>query len=393
MNAQAWADISAALDRALAERELAGANILIVHEGTEVWYHQGGYADVHAQLPIQRDSIFRLYSMTKPVIAAAVMLLIERKLLHINDPASEYLRGFGRGGVIGENGELIARKREVTVGHLLNMTSGLGYANASPAGVQVAGLFDTIDRRLLGDTALTTVEVANNLGEQDLSFQPGDSWEYGTSADILGAIVEVVSGTSLGNFLADEIFQPLGMNDTGFYVPPEKQSRLARAYETTSQNTLKLYEGNFLGIVHAMDKPPAFESGGAGLAGTIDDYAKFATMLLNEGMYKNAQVLEAQTIRQLTHAALTPKQQTKFQAGHSLPGFSYGNLMRIKAQPHHAQGLAHPREYGWDGWLGCYFSNWPDERLSLLVMMQKRDAGLIPFTKRVRSILLNSLMQ
>lgn len=365
--------------------DVAGANMLVIKDGQESFYHQDGLADIASNRPIKRDTLFRLYSMTKPITAAAVMILLEGGQIDLFDPVCQYIPGF-IGQKVDAYGHLIPVMRDATIKDLLSMTSGLVYPNdENLAGQATLELFQEIDQKLLGEKPLNTLEIANRLGQCPLSFQPGASWQYGTSADVLGAIIEVVSGQRFGRFLEQKIFEPLGMHDTGFWVPQEKRNRLATAYEMTNKNDPFPYEGNHLGIINAMDRQPAFESGGAGLVSTIDDYARFAQMLMNRGSLDNVQILKPKTVDYLTSSTLQAEQQENFDLWHTLSGHSYGNLMRVMTDHRQAGLLGSNGEYGWDGWLGAYFCNCPKDNLTILIMMQKKDAGTTSLTRKLRN--------
>ncbi|GGH87900.1 CubicO group peptidase (beta-lactamase class C family) [Pullulanibacillus pueri] len=377
------------LRKSIAEHHIAGGNLLVVKEGEEIFYHEDGFADKEAGHPIQRDSIFRLYSMSKPVTATAMMILLERGDIDLLEPVSQFLDGFKR-QVVNENGQLVPVRREMTIKDLLSMTSGLVYGGEHRTGQDTIALFREIDDKLLSDTPIGTVEAMNTLGEIPLAFHPGTSWEYGTSADVLGAVIEVVSGKSFGDFLQKELFEPLNMKDTGFWVPEEKRQRLVKVYEDNEQGELVPYTGNHLGINNQMDRRPAFESGGAGLVSTIDDYAKFTTMLMNGGRLDEHHILRPETVKYLTSATLNTVQQQSFDKGFNLSGHSYGNLMRVMTDPSQANMLGSLGEYGWDGWLGAYFCNCPNERLTFLFMMQKTDSGTTSLTRKLRNIILSA---
>lgn len=371
--------------------DVAGANMLVIKDGQESFYHQDGLADIASNRPIKRDTLFRLYSMTKPITAAAVMILLEGGQIDLFDPVCQYIPGF-IGQKVDAYGHLIPVMRDATIKDLLSMTSGLVYPNdENLAGQATLELFQEIDQKLLGEKPLNTLEIANRLGQCPLSFQPGASWQYGTSADVLGAIIEVVSGQRFGRFLEQKIFEPLGMHDTGFWVPQEKRNRLATAYEMTNKNDPFPYEGNHLGIINAMDRQPAFESGGAGLVSTIDDYARFAQMLMNRGSLDNVQILKPKTVDYLTSSTLQAEQQENFDLWHTLSGHSYGNLMRVMTDHRQAGLLGSNGEYGWDGWLGAYFCNCPKDNLTILIMMQKKDAGTTSLTRKLRNTVYASL--
>lgn len=371
-------------------KEIAGANFMVIKDGSEVFYHEDGLADLESGRPVARDSIFRLYSMSKPVTAAAIMMLLERGDIDLYDAVSRYIPGFINPQVE-QNGERVPAGREVNIHDLLNMTSGLVYGGTNQAGQHSEALFHELDSRLNGEHPMSTMEFANRLGQGPLSFDPGSNWEYGTSADVLGAIVEAVSGMRFGEFLQKEIFEPLGMKDTGFWLQENQRDRLVRTYQDDGAGGLKLYDDSHLGVVHQLDRDPAFESGGAGLASTIDDAAKFTTMLMNQGCLNGIQLLRPRTVQYMTSAALTDWQQKGLDTWHTLRGFSYGNQMRIMTDAGKAGYVGTNGEYGWDGWLGAYFTNSPQDRLTLLFMIQKRDAGTMAITRKLRNIVFSSL--
>lgn len=382
--------ITHALRSSIERKELAGGSLLVMKEGKEILYREDGYADMDRALPIRRDSIFRLYSMSKPVTAAAVMILLERGEIDLYEPVSKYLPGFQHQKVE-ENGKVVPAKREMIIKDLLSMTSGLSYGGTDLAGQETEELFRQLGSRLLGVNPMSTIEAMNLLGQCTLSFHPGDSWQYGTSADVLGAIVETVSGKRFGEFLSEEIFLPLGMEDTGFWVPADNRERLVKTYAEDGKGGLVLYTGNHLGIVHQMDREPAFESGGAGLASTLDDYAKFAQMLIKGGELNGVRILRPKTVKYMTNGTLNIMQQKSFDNWLTLAGHSYGNLLRVMTDSGRAGDFGYPCEYGWDGWLGAYFCNCPKEDLTILFMMQKTDAGTNALTRKLRNIILSSI--
>lgn len=381
------------LDDAVARGEIPGAILMVRKEGKETVYLESGYADIEAKKPVSRDSIYRLYSMSKPITATAVMILVERGLIDLADPVCRYLPGFCGQMVAAADGHVEKPWRDVTIQDLVNMTSGLVYDGNHLTGKQTEALFAEVIQGLdEGEGgAYGTVEIANRLGQIPLAFQPARSWCYGTSADVAGALVEVVSGMRFGDFLEKEIFTPLEMVDTGFWVPEEKQSRLVKTYECNEGKPSLLYTGNHLGIRNAMDRRPAFESGGAGLVSTIDDYSHFAQMLLNGGSYKGKQILSPAMVRFMTGHVLSAEQQEVFEREGMawLEGFSYGNFMRVLVNPGRSTTLGSKGEYGWDGWLGCYFTNAPQDQMTILMMTQKKDSGTFRMTRLLRNTIYN----
>ena len=381
------------LQAAIDDLFIPGANLLVLKDGQEVAYCEAGYADVEQKISIQRETIYRMYSMSKPITAVAVMILMERGLIDMADPVAKFLPGFVNQHVAVENGKTSV-KREMMLKDLLSMTSGLPYPDTlHQAGREADEVFHKIDERLHSEAPMTTQEIANTLGRCSLSFQPGEHWMYGTSADILGAVVEVVSGMKYGEFLKQEIFDPLKMKDTGFYVPEDKQNRLIKLYENVSGTFIE-GQTNHLGIQYQMKNPPAFESGGAGLASTIGDYARFATMLLNHGELEGVRILAPKTVEYLTTGELMPWQQEDMWRGKEvLSGYTYGNLMRVMKNPGMSFVNGEIDEYGWDGWLGTYFCNFPNSNCTFLFMMQKKNAGTTALTRKLRNIVMAELFK
>ena len=370
------------MDEAVAKEKIAGGNLLVLKDGKELFYLQTGYADVEKKIPYSRDTIARLYSMTKPVTAVAVMILIERGLVDLGRGISLILPDF-EAPMVWEKGRKVPARREINLKDLLNMTSGLPYPAGDDAGKESAKVFEEVYARLYTDDQVSTMELAQKLFAGGLSFHPGDHWMYGTSADILGAVVEAVSGMKFGEFLQKELFEPLGMKDTGFYVPEEKRHRLAEVYEQTPEG-LKHFETNHLGVRYPMDCPPAFESGGAGLASTVDDYSKLATMLMQGGQG----ILKPNTVRFLINGGLTGWQRESCHRNwNDLIGQTYGNLMRHMVNPGEAVFNGWEGEYGWDGWLGCYFCNSPENGITFLFNSQIKDCAVLPIIRRIRNVI------
>lgn len=378
--------LQAVLDDAVSVGEIAGGDLLVLKDGVELLYTQTGYADRETGRGFSRDTVCRIYSMTKPVTAVAAMILVERGLLDLGQSVGDILPSF-QNMQVWENGKKVPARRNILVKDLLSMTSGLSYPGMDGSGQEVAAVFEEVDRRLYSDDPMTTMELMQRLGECALAFHPGDKWMYGTSADVLGGVIEQVSGMSFGSFLQKELFDPLGMKDTGFYVPKQKQDRLATVYESAPEG-MRPYVTNNLGIAYTMHRPPAFESGGAGLVSTIDDYAAFARMLIGGGKVNGQRILSAKTVEFMTSSRLLPwQQESLWRSWESMYGYGYGSLMRIMEEPGMAVLNGWKGEYGWDGWLGTYFCNSPENGLTVLMFVQRKDAGTMPVTRKLRNVL------
>lgn len=381
------------MQQSVDKKEVAGLNLLVVKDGKEMLYAQCGDRDIDGGKPFLRDTIFRMYSMSKPITSAAVMILADRGVIDLQDSVASYIPEFA-GQMVSENGQRFQPARGITLRNLMNMTSGLVYPNMdSVAGRETDKLFREVDERLYTDHPMTTMEIAKALGKSDLAFAPGAHFNYGTSADVLGAVIEAATGILFGDFLKKEIWEPLGMQDTAFYVPADKQERLAKVYNSINGGIEEEKTRN-LGINYAMDKRPAFESGGAGMVSTVDDYAKFARMLLNGGETDGKRILSKGAVHFMTNGKLLPWQQDDFERGwDGHTGCSYGNLMRVMERPGQSVGLASKGEYGWDGWLGPYFCNDPAHNMTILMGMQKIGGGTWSLTRKLRNLIFGAVLE
>ena len=373
--------ISRCLAQAVENHECAGISVLVRRDGQDVLYATAGYADRESGSPVRRDSIFRLYSQSKPITAAAAMLLMERGVIDLMDPVEKYLPGFRNQKVWTVQG-LVPVIRPVQILDLLGMTAGLCYPDADAPGQAVARLFEENQEAIRAGGGMTTAELCNRLGQCPLSFQPGTHFRYSTCADVLGGVIEAADGRPFAQFLQEELFEPLGMKDTAFYA--KDASRLVTCYKRVPGD-LEPFHGLHL-CVGDYSREPAFASGGAGLVSTLDDYAAFAEMLMNGGSYHGRQILTPSSVRYMTQPQLGPGPQADF--WDSLSGFSYGKLMRVCVEPGRYAGMATLGEYGWDGWLGSYFANLPAEGLTILSMQNTTDTGTCSTMRKVRNLLL-----
>ena len=382
------------MNRTIESGELAGFNVLVLKDGEEQFYADAGYANLEEKKPFKRDTIIRLYSQSKPITAAAAMLLIQDGIIELYEPVGNYIDSFKKQYVM-ENGvrHPIREDRPMYIKDLLDMTSGLVYpGDASEAQVCTGQLYNELIERLTTDNMMSTMEFAERLGKFPLNFQPGDHFLYGTSADVLGAVIEKACGMKFGEFLKKRIFEPLNMKDTDFYVPDEKMDRYATAYNwndgklSDGKGYYTPYSGNNLGI-RDDGRKNAFESGGAGIFSTIDDYANFARMLMNGGTFEGKEILTERAVKLMTGGKLQEQPQKDMtDCWTTLGGFSYGNLMRVMKDPQKSGMLARQGEYGWDGWLGPYFCNDPETGITFLMLTQRVDYATGCATRKLRNI-------
>lgn len=374
MNNNQWKYMQQLYEREVAEGRLYGCSVLV---GT-----QDGPAFIGEYGEMKRDSICMLCSMTKPITALAAWIAIERGAFDPMEPLSKYLPGFSEPKVSCADG-LVPAEREILVRDVLNMTSGIPATRARnkseerSASVMQQVMLDAKRRIDAGET-VSNVEILNGLGAAPLLFQPGARWDYGKNADILGGVIEVATGKTLGDFFREELFEPLGMHDTDFIVPKEKIGRVARIAAAQPDGTIReITSQDFYGDHRALWEKPYIESGGGGCApimcrgvySTLEDYAKLGQMLLCGGVYKGKRILSESTVRLFSTNHLTKEQAKGLFPG--LHGYGYGNLMRVlvdRGAAHCAAGLG---EFGWDGALGTYFSVDPEAGIYIVSMQQK----------------------
>lgn len=348
----------------------------------------------------REDSIYRIFSMTKPIIAVGIMILMERGMLELGEAVSKYFPGFCNQKVW-NNGTLLDVKREVTIRDLLNMTSGIPYVGTTNESEKRIGIIlQDILHKLANGKKPELEEFCNQIGQVPLVFQPGERWYYGYSADILGGIIQVVSKKSLGTFLKEEIFEPLGMEDTGFMIDVSKKERLAMCFtqeqqkEDTFTQKISLREATkkellALALGEATEEP-ILESGGGGLYSTLEDYSKFATMLLKKGTLGENQILGRKTVEFMTSNQMTPVQKESIFMK-SIVGYGYGNLLRIMIDKGEAVSNGSIGEYGWDGMAGTYFMVDPQEELILIYMQQNIKGGDKSLRRKMRQIVYGAL--
>ena len=404
MDKNQLANIQPVLDDFVAKNQVSGLNLLIYKDNNELGYWQSGLRDIENNTAYDRNTIVRLFSMSKPVTAAAAMILVEEGKLDLAEPVSTYLPEFGSLKVCtdkGRKGTPRPAYTQLLVKDLLNMTGGYTYGawnEDCPLGEHLTSdLIAELNNDVACDNKISTREVAKRLSQIPLSFDPGTDYSYGLCADILGAVIEVASGMKFGDFLKKCIFDPLGMNDTAFYVPEDKQNRLAKAYrsvydEATSSRHLEFFPHCNLGIQNTMKLNPAFESGGAGICSTADDYMRFALMMTNCGTLDGKQILHPNTVRHLTEARLMPDLQKRFDMKMPhLAGYTYCNLLRVAANPGSCNIITEQGEFGWDGWLGPYVSMDIKNHLTIVMTMQRCDSGTTTAARSVHNILYSSI--
>jgi CubicO group peptidase (beta-lactamase class C family) len=345
--------------RAEVERgRVPGVVALVARRGRISYFESFGRRDPAGAAPMAADSIFRIYSMTKPIVSVAAMMLLEEGRFLLSDPVAKYLPELGERKVAVEHGgqiELVPALRPITIQDLLRHTSGLTYEFRGTGPVHKMYMSAQIYSR-----NQTNAEQVAALGKLPLINQPGSRWEYSRSTDVVGRLIEVWSGLKLGEYLERHILAPLGMIDTAFHVPQKDLERLAEAFAKDPET------GGSVQLVNVRDAPK-FESGGGGLVSTAGDYARFLQMLLNRGTFNGVRFLSRKTVELMTadHLGTITGAPDLL-----LPGYGFGLGFAVRLQP----GISHVPgtvgQYFWGGLAGTTFWVDPAEELFAIMLIQ-----------------------
>jgi CubicO group peptidase (beta-lactamase class C family) len=367
------------------DRRLAGAVVLVARRGRVAYLRSFGQRDIESESPMTDDAIFRIASQTKAIISTGVMVLQEEGRLLISDPVGRYLPEFARTQVAvardGGGYEVVDARGRITIRQLLTHTSGVSYGNGpasdrwESAGIQ--GWYFADREEPVGDTIA-------RIAALPFDAHPGEQWIYGYSIDILGALIEAVSGQPLDEFLRTRILDPLGMEDTHFYLPLDKRDRLATVYSATNNGLERAPNpGHMVGQGAYVDGPRTSFSGGAGLLSTAIDYARFLQMMLNGGELEGTRLLSRKTVELMTTNHLTDQ---PFRAGQGF-GLGFSIVENVGAR-----GL--PGSKGEYGWGGAYHSTYwvdPVEDLVVVYLTQLIPAGGLDDQGRLRALIYQAI--
>jgi len=371
------ARIGQVLNGQIEMRSFPGAVALVARKGRVAYFEAVGQLDPKTGSPMSKDAIFRLYSMTKPFTSVAAMILVEEGRLRLTDPVGTYLPKLLKLDVAvpgtDSNGKatytVVPSERPVTVYDLMRHTSGLVYAGST----RNEYVKDLYAKENVGWSGVTPAEQLDALAKVPLARQPGTMWEYGLSTDVVGRVVESVSGMPLGRFLDERIFRPLGMKDTTFLVPPDKVKRLAQplAVDRATGKPITL---------HDVTVAPKNDAGGAGAAGTAMDYARFLQMLANGGYLDSKWILAGTTVRLMTADHLG---DIKPAIPLLAPGYGFGLGFAIRRADGLSGVAGSAGEYNWGGAGGTMF--WVDPREQLVaVLMTQAQPG--PWQREFREL-------
>ena len=380
LSSERLARISSAIQKSIDDGRIAGGVSLVARHGKIAYFQAVGMADRDAHKPMRTDSIFRICSMSKPLTSVAVMILYEEGRFLLDDPVSDYLPEFKHMKVLdppwpqdktSPPGALVDAKRPITILQLLTHTSGLTYQWNTRIGkaYRDAGVGSGLKQQegTIGDGV-------KKLAAIPLLFQPGDDWEYSLADDVLGRLVEVVSGMPYDKFLQERLFQPLGMKDTGFFPPEEKVPRIATAYAYDEQKGLHPILDNQVmggdgGFQYTADYPyrgpHTYFSGGGGLCSTAEDYYRFCQMMLNGGELNGARIISRKSVELMSHNHVQGKPD----------GGDYGLGFGTTSTPQQLTELGSVGSFNWGGFYYTSFVIDPKEDLIVIFMGQLNPTG------------------
>ena len=365
-------DTVSAMQKLVDEQRIAGGVVVVARRGKVAQFEPCGMMDIKDQKPMTQDTIFRIYSMSKPITSVAAMILYEEGKIRLDDPVHEYIPQFKGLKVVAdpdaEEVTTVPGERGMTVRDLMRHTSGLTYGIFGNTNV------DKLYRKSIQLSAggETLQSMTEKLATLPLLYQPGTKWHYSVSTDVLGRVVEVASGQSLDKFFAERIFGPLGMEDTAFYVPQEKIQRFATNYGPNPGGGLRPIDK---AQTSQYGKTPSFLSGGGGLVSTASDYMRFCLMLLNKGKLGDTRLLKAETVEMMTKNQL-PEQAFPIGSG-DRAGVGFGLGFSVCVERRNAASASKVGEYGWGGMASTHFWISPDDEVAVVVLTQ-----YIPYSDR-----------
>ena len=363
------------------EGKLAGAVTMLSREGEVFHFESHGWADIDRGLPMENDSIFRIYSMTKPITSVAVMMLYEEGHFSLDDPVGKFIPELGRMKVydgMGERGmRLVEQDRPITIRHLLTHTSGLSMGSHKDSPVE-----EQYRQSDMMDPQSSLPEMVKKLSALPLLTQPGAKWRYSRATDVLGCLVQVISGQPFDEFLQERILGPLGMVDTAFYVSEEKLDRLAAVYGPKSDGSIIEELDNT--FVNKFKAPHTLFSGGGGLTSTAEDYMRFSQMLCNEGELDDFRLLGPKTVEMMTSNHL-PESLKPFAVGQSnasdTRGCGFGLGFRVVMDIAEHGILGSEGIYSWGGAASTIFWVDPAEDMVAILLTQMMPSSTYPLRR------------
>ena len=361
--------------------QMPGGVFLVARKGKIVYFKNFGHKTLKKRKVYELDDIFRIASMTKAITTVSILQLFERGKFSLDDPIHLFLPAFKDAQVLDTFNEndssytTVPAKRPVTIRHLLTHTSGIVYGDFLPGKVQAVYAQNNMLGVGLSHDTWTTKEFIDKLAKVPLVFQPGEQYTYGLNMDVLGRIIEVVSGQPLDEYFREHIFTPLEMNDTYFYLPKKKRKRLSPVYTYNDEGEMVMASDmpNSEGLEYPKRDSQGFFAGGGGLSGTTMDYARFVFSLVNNGKYKGNRILGRKTIEMMTSDQLISL-NNEGKGFTETPGVTYGLGFALITDQGNGHSPKSPGTYEWGGYFNTKFFIDPEEELIFVGMTQ-----IVPF--------------
>jgi CubicO group peptidase (beta-lactamase class C family) len=375
------------MNRYVDSEKLAGIDICIVRSGQLAYRETFGYQNLETKKPLAQDSIFRIYSMTKPISSVALMMLYEEALFNLTDPVSQFLPAFNKVKVMGSDGELQEPHRPISIQDLLRHTAGLSYGGHLDSGSPVDDLYDKAD---LFNPNNTLAEFSARVADLPLMYHPGEKWHYSVATDIVGYLVEVLADRPLADFMHEKIIDPLGMVDTAFYIDPTKLNRFCTLYGITKDSDFGVLD---LPASSEYLPPVSLHSGGSGLVSTTSDYLQFARCVLNKGELDGTRLLGSRTVDFMTCNHL-PKDllPIAFEGAEPMLGMGFGLGFGVMLDAAQSGVMGSVGDQSWGGYAETYFWIDPQEELIALLMSQYLPSQTYPIRKEFRSAVYQALI-
>jgi CubicO group peptidase (beta-lactamase class C family) len=363
----------------------AGLVTLVARRGNIIFFDKFGYQDIATKTPIELETIFRIYSMTKPITSIAFMMLFERGLVRLEDPLSRFVPQFKQTKVFGKDRKLLDLDREITIHDLLIHTAGLSYGGVEETKIPVDELYDKAD---LFNTNINLEEMVHRIATLPLAYQPGTVWHYSVATDVVGYLIEIIADMPLPDYLNEKIFKPLGMVDTAFSVPPEKADRLSTLYGKTEDSELAVLDNTIGGNYFKVH----LHLGGSGLVSTMSDYYRFAQLILNKGKLEGVRLLGTKTMELMTANHL-PLALLPISMGDPMPGFGFGLGFSVMMNVPLSGMMGSVGLHGWGGWAKTHFWVDPQEQIIGILMMQYIPKGTYQVTNDFRTAVYQALVE
>lgn len=376
------------MKRYVDEGKVAGFVTLVARRGEIAYLDKFGYQDIAAETPMQLDSIFRIYSMTKPIASMALMMLYEEALFNLTDAVSQYIPAFEDAKVWGADGALESPVRPITVQDLLRHTAGLSYGGYAESQSPVDKYYDEAD---LFNPKSTNSELTDRIASLPLMYHPGEKWHYSVATDVVGCLVEVLSGKTLADFVQEKIFDPLEIVDTAFHIDPSKSSRFCTLYGKTADSDF--------GVLDLPDSseylsPVLRHSGGDGLVSTTADYLKFAQCMLNKGELNGVRLLGPKTVELMTCNHLPPALlPIAFEGSEPMLGMGFGLGFSVMLDVAQTGVMGSIGDHGWGGYAETFFWIDPQEDLIAILMTQYLPSQTYPIRKEFRTVVYQALTE